>query len=178
MGTPDIDSIFSGMATAEIHGRGNWMGAGLYVVETKNIFVKKGTNPKKPGDSFIVEFLVLESNNPAHAVGTSGTWVLKFTWPATFGHITKFVLALLGHDPSVKANIDNPKLRELAALYTRATCGSEVAQKALGVEYEKDMFVGIPLKLECSVQLATEAGKSDFTSFSWAPASEAGTQAA
>lgn len=166
----DIDKLFEGMAKADVNGRGNYMKEGIYTVEMKNIFVKKGTNPKKPGDSFIVEFTILESNNAAHVVGTSGSWVLKFSWPATFGHITKFVMALLGEDPGIKANIDNPELRETVARYTRAVCGSDLAKKELGADWEDGIFNGAQLKVECSAQTTSSGGP--FTAFAWSPIAE------
>jgi hypothetical protein len=166
----DIDKLFDGMAKAEIFGRGNYMSEGLYIVETKNLFVKDGFK----GKSFVAEFTIVESNNEKHAVGTSGSWVLKFTWPATFGHITKFVTALLGYDPNQKANQDDPKIRKQVELVTRAACGSDAAKKELGPDgYEEGMLNGIRLRLECSMQkTAPKPGKpegGDFTSYAWSP---------
>lgn len=163
-----IDKLFEGMAKAEIFGRGNFMEAGLYTVETTNIFVKDGFR----GKSFIAEFKILTSNNPNHAPGTSGSWVLKFEWPATYGHITKFVMALLGYDLTAKNQAD-PKIRKQCELVARAVCGSETAQKELGKEYEDGMLIGLQLGLECTVQkTAPKIGKpqgGDFTSFAWSP---------
>ncbi len=82
--------------------------------------------------------------------------------------------ALLGHDPNNKAKQADPELRELAALYASAVCGSAKAQAALGAEYEEGMFNGVELKLECSMQKTkpkpgAPAG-GDFTAYDWAPA--------
>ena len=173
----DIDKLFGGMAKAEIFGRGNYMSEGLYVVQTKNIFVKDGYK----GQSFIAEFEILESNNEKHAVGSSGSWVLKFKWPATFGHITRFVMALLGY-ADTKANQDDPEIRKQCELVARAVCGSEVARKELGAEYEEGMLTGIKLKLECVMQkTAPGPGKplgGDFTAYTWSILDAAETSAA
>lgn len=167
----DIDRLFGGMAKAEIFGRGKNMAEGLYKVQIKNIFCKEGKNPRKPGDSFIVEFTILESSKPdAHAPGSSGSWVLKFTWPATFGHITRFVFAMLGWEPTDEA-LKNPRNRELAELYARAVCGSLAAKQQLGAEWEEGMFNGIQLGLETMLQSTDKGG--NFTAYAWSPLQEA-----
>ncbi len=164
----DIDQIFKGQAEADVFGRGNYMQPGVYVVETKNLFVKNGFK----GNSFIAEFTIIESSNPAHAPGTTGSWVLKFAWPATLGHITKFVMACLGVEPT-KENLDNPKIRKQVEVVTRASCGSDTARAELGAKYQPGMLNGIRLQLECSLQKTNpKPGKpegGDFTSYSWSP---------
>ncbi len=127
------------MAKAEIFGAGNYMEEGLYVVETKNVFVKEGFK----GKSFIFEFTVIESNNAAHAPGTSGSWVLKFT----FGNITRLVMALLGYE-NTKENQQNETIRKEVELIVRAACGSDTAKKELGDVYSDGMLIGIRVKLE------------------------------
>lgn len=175
----DIDKLFGGMAKAEIFGRGNFMGEGLYVVDIKNIFAKDGFK----GQSFIAEFTIVESSSDKHAVGSSGSWVLKFKWPATFGHITRFMMALLGYEDT-KANQDNPQIRELCERVARAVCGSEAARKELGENYVEGMLNGIRVKLECTMQkTAPKPGQpagGDFTSYAWSPLPEpeAGTSPA
>ena len=163
-----IDKLFEGMAKADASGKGTFMEPGLYVVETKSVFVKNGFK----GPSFIVEFSVVESNNDKHKPGTSGSWVLKFSWPATFGHITKFVFACLGIEPT-KWNLEDPELRDEAELVARVVSGSEPAQKQLGDDYAEGMLTGIKLRLECVAQkTAPKPGRpegGDFTAYHWAP---------
>jgi hypothetical protein len=172
----DIDSVFAGMAKADASGRGGNMDVGLYVVETRNILVRPGKDPKKPGNIFVVEFDVLESTSERHKPGSSGSWVLRFAWPATLGHITKFVYAALGNvDPEgwalTKANLDDPAKRELAERYTRAMCGSDKAKAELGDEYEDGMFLRQRLRLETKMQkTAPKPGQpegGDFTVYNW-----------
>jgi hypothetical protein len=164
----DIDKLFGGMAKAEIFGSGNFMGPGVYTVKTKNILVKDGFK----GQSFIAEFEILESNNEKHAPGSSGTWILKFKWPQTFGNITKFVMALLGYEPTA-ANQNNSELRELVACIARAACGSDGAKQELGANYQDGMLHGVTLKLECTAtKTAPKPGQpqgGDFTVYSWSP---------
>ncbi len=164
MAGADIDQILSGMAKAEIFGSGNYMSPGLYTVETKRVFVKDGFK----GKTFVAEFTVLESNNPKHTPGSSGSWVLKFEWKATFGHITKYVAAILGLDPNDKKVQADPAIRQQIELIVRAACGSDIAKKELGEEYEEGMLEGVQLRLECSTQ-QTVGKKQDFTVYNWTP---------
>lgn len=160
----DIDALFSGMAKADANGRGGNMKPGLYTIKTKNILTKKGQNPKKPGDSFIVEFEIIESNNEAHAAGSSASWVQKVTWPAFFGNVTKFVYSLLDWEVT-KETLDDKSKRETAEKYARAMCGSEKAVTELGDEYEAGMFLKQTLKLETVMEKTSTGG--DFTAYKW-----------
>jgi len=166
-----IDDLFAGMAKADANGRGGNTQPGLYEVEIGEAFVKKGQNPKKPGDSFIVKFTFVESNNDAHPPESSSSWVLKFTWPATFGHITKFVYALLdaidpeGDWEATEANLKNKEKRELAEKFARAMCQSDTAKKELGDLWEDDMFKGVKLRLE--TKMAKTGSGGDFTEHYW-----------
>lgn len=165
----DVDTLFSRIDTAEIFSSGNYMHEGVYVVETKNILVKDGHK----GQSFIVEFTILESSNEQHKVGTTGSWIVKFAWKQTFGNITKFVMALLGKNPNDKKLQEDPKLRGEIGQIVRAVCGSDAAKKELGAAYEEGMLYGIPLRLECSqTKTQPKPGKpegGDFTVYTWSP---------
>jgi hypothetical protein len=164
----DIDQLYAGMAKAEIFGRGNYMGDGLYVVETKNIFVKEGFK----GRSFICEFTVIESNNAEHAPGTSGSWVLKFENKFTFGNITRLVMALLGY-ANTKENQQNEAIRLEVERVARAVSGSDKAKAELGADYTEGMLVGLRVKLECSkVKTAPNAKNpvgGEYTAHDWSP---------
>ncbi len=179
MGT--IDDLFKGMADADANGRGGNTKPGLYEVEIGDILTKKGQNPKKPGDSFIAKFAFATSNNEDHKPGTTSSWVLKFTWPATFGHLTKFVYALLsvidsdgdlikmiessGDWESTEANLKDKKKRQTAELYARAICGSDTAKKELGELWTEGMFKGARLGLETKMGKTSTGG--DFTEHYW-----------
>jgi hypothetical protein len=171
MSSIDIDAMFKGMADAEAGGRGGNTQPGLYQVDINDVFVKKGTNPKKPGDSFIVKFTFVESGVDAHAPGTSSSWVLKSTWPSWFGHATKFVYALLDAiDPdggwdATEANLKDKAKRSTAEKFARAACGSETAKKELGELWQDGMFAGIRLKLE--TKMGTTASGGPFTEHYW-----------
>lgn len=187
-----IDDLFKGMADADANGRGGNTKPGLYEVEVGDILTKKGQNPKKPGDSFIAKFKFVESNNADHAAGSTSSWVLKFTWPATFGHITKFVYALLGSiDPTgdlikeigctgdweaTEANLKDKKKRQIAELYARALAGSETAPKELGELWQPGMFSGARLALETKMGKTSSGG--DFTEHYWTAPKAKATKAA
>ena len=159
----DIDQLFNGLAKAQINGRGTFMSEGLYIVDIQNIFVKEGFK----GKSFIAEFTIVESNNDDHKPGVTRSWVLNFSKQQTFPDISKFMMALLGDDPSVKANQENPEIRKAGELYARATCGSPTAKSELGAKYEEGMFKGARLRLECT-EIKTKAN-TPFTVHAWSP---------
>lgn len=162
----NIDQLFSGMAKADINSSGTYMGEGLYVVETKNLFVKTGRNPAKPGDSFICEFTILASNNPNHAIGSTGSYVLKFSNPYSMGNIVELVMAILGYQ-NTKDNQSNATIRNEVDLVTRAACGSDTAKTALGADYAEGMLIGTRLRLECTKKPTVKGG--EFTVHKWAP---------
>lgn len=172
-----IDQLFAGMATAEISGSGTYMEDGLYKIETKSIFVKKGVNPSKPGDSFVAEMKILESNNPAHPVGSTASYVLKFTPGNKYvmGNVVEFVMALLGYS-NTKTNQADPEIRKEVDLVARAACGSEQAQKELGDAFSKDMLHGIPLNLEVRKKATAPKPPTNlpgvFTVHKWSPIAE------
>jgi len=168
----NIDQLYSGMAKAEINGRGTYLGEGHFEVQTKSIFVKKGVNPKKPGDSFICEFEIQKSDNADHPVGSTGSYVLKFSNVYAMGNIAELIIALLGYE-NTKANQGDADIREQAALVARAVCGSETAKaeletlrKGLG-DPAFGNVVGQRLRLE-TTKRPTEAG-GEYTVHKWAP---------
>ena len=162
----NIDQLFSGMAKADINSSGTYMGDGVYEIETKSLFVKVGRNPAKPGDSFICEFTIVKSNNPAHAVGSTGSYVLKFSNPYAMGNIVELVMAILGYQ-NTKDNQSNPAIRKEVDLVTRASCGSDTAKGELGADYAPDMLTGVRLHLECAKKPTLKGG--EFTVHKWSP---------
>lgn len=172
----DIDKLFGNMVTTEINGSGTYMSDGLYKVKTKNVFVKTGTNPSSPGDSFIAEFTVLESDNPEHKPGSTGSYVLKFTNPYAMGNIVEFVMALLGYE-NTKANQKDPAIRREVDLVTRAACGSDTARAELGSNYFDGILHDIEVGLECRKKPTKPSAKNPtggvFTTHKWSPLSEA-----
>lgn len=169
----DIESLFAGMAKAEVNGKGTYLDDGVYTVRTKNLFVKKGMNPAKPGDSFICEFEILTSTNEKHPVGSSGSYVLKFTNPYTLGNIVELVTALLGFE-NTKENHANARVREEGSLLTRAFCGGEkaIAEVASLREALEDptygVLTGIELKLETK-KGPTKTPGGEYTRHTWTP---------
>lgn len=173
---PDIDSLFAGMKTAKMFGRGNYMGEGLYVVGLEKLFVK----PRfKGGNVFIAEFKIETSNNDKHKPGTTGSWCPKLELPNTFGDIKSLILSALGIDPKSVPD-DDEKTHAQATLLARAACGSESAIAELkNAGIENWSVVGRSVGLEC-LQTKTKEQK-DFTRYTWSPApapAPAPTQAA
>lgn len=159
----DIEATFAGMAKAQLNGKGNYMGEGVFLVETKVIKVKDGYK----GRSFIFEFEILESTNEAHAPGSTGSWVIKLDKAQAFGDIKAMIFALaMDLDPkTVKSPEQDPETHAKATQLVMAALEPDVAKK-LGVE--PDFLIGLPLKLE-TVKIKTGKG-GDFTVHNWSPA--------
>lgn len=161
----DVDKMFAGMATAQMFGKGIFMGEGRFGVRTKLIKLNEGHK----GKSFIVEFEVLSSTNEKHAIGSSGSWVVKMDKPNAFSDIKGFVAALIGMDPkSIRKPEEDPATHETLAKYAKAACDADFAKK---IGEEPDFLIGVDLNLE-TVLKKTLAGK-DFTVHNWSPAEEA-----
>lgn len=154
------------MKDAPIFGKGNYMGEGVYRVELTAVFVK----PRwKGGNVFVAEFKILESSNPKHAAGSTGSWVPKIETPNTFGDIKSLMFAALGINPKSVAP-DDEKAHNQASLLAKAACGSDSAKKelsTLGFAEEDASVVGCIVGLEC-VQVKTKAN-TDFTRYTWSP---------
>ncbi len=167
----NIDTLFGNLVKADVNGSGKYMGEGRYLVETKNIFAKEGRNPLKPGDNFICEFTIIESSNPGHEVGSTGSFVVNMANPFASGNIVELAIALLGYE-NTRENQKNADIREQADVVMRATCGSDSAKAALatlreGLGPDYGVLVGKRLRLEC-VKKPTKAG-GEFTVHKWSP---------
>lgn len=158
----DIDKLFDGMAKAEIFGKGNYLEEGLYVLESKNFFVKEGHK----GTSFVSEFTVVESNNAAHPAGSTASWVINFDNDYIFGNISELVIALLGQENTRENQVD-AAFRDEVELITRAVCGSKKAQEALGGNYSEGMLNGIRVKVETKKKATQKGG--EYTAHKWSP---------
>ncbi len=174
MTTTGIDALFTGMANADIHGKGSWMSGGVYEAEIKDISVKEGTNPKNPNTYkkalLIVEFTITKTNQPdKHPVGAIRTTILNSGSMYFFADVSKLMMALLDYDPRDKANQNSPEVRGAAELYASAQCGSEKARATLGDLYTEGMFQGKRLALECVDTAPTAEKPKGFTNLFWSP---------
>ena len=160
----DINSLFAGMAKAQMNSKGNYMGEGVYRIRSKSLKAKDGFK----GKSLIFEFEIVESNNQAHAPGSSGSYVVKLDKPQAFGDIKALIFALaMDLDPkSVKSPEQDPQTHAQAAELVKAAL-DPAAAKALGVE--PDFLVGLELRLE-TIKIKTQKG-GDFTVHNWSPLS-------
>jgi hypothetical protein len=165
----NIDALFAGMADAKIFGKGSYFEAGIYKVKLKSFFVKDGFN----GTSFISEFEVLESNNPAVAPGVTRSFVMLFTNKYLLSDVSLLVMALLGFDPSKKENQESAELRKVVASYTTAALGSEKGKAECGAAFTEGMFIGRVLGLECTQVPTKPSAKNPnggtFTNHKWSP---------
>jgi hypothetical protein len=156
-----IEDLFAGMAGADMNGKGQYMGEGLFVVTIKTFKYKEGFK----GKSIIVEFSIVESNNPAHGPGTTGSWVLKMDKPQWKGDVKALVLAATGKDPkSVGAPAADSETHAAAEQIAMSAISEEYAVKA-GIPH--DVLIGLPVRLE-TVKVKTQRG-TDFTVHNWSP---------
>ena len=111
--------LWSGLKDAQTFDRGTYLNPGDYTLKIVNCLTKQ---TQKSGEGFIVEFEVLESTNPLHAVGSKCTWFqgLKNV-QVSLGAIKEFLAAVYGYPlnrPEYKARFEaemNPQLEAIAA---------------------------------------------------------------
>ncbi len=155
---PPID--WNQIGSAPIFERGNYFNAGRYKLHLIRCLSKE-TN--KSGTAFIAEFEVMESDNPAHQIGSKGTFFVKMASQQDrqigFSNILEMMAALLGFDIKNAAHvsqIDQQVKPQLPAMmYALETQGTGVLQ---GREY---------VSVECRVTLTRN--QREFTLHSWSP---------
>jgi len=115
---------------------------------------------QKSGTAFIAEFEVLESDNPAHQIGSKGTYFVKMQQQQqAFSNILEMMAALLGFDITNKdhvAQIDQQLRPQLAGLMT-----------ALETQGTAVLGGRETVSVECRIKL-TQRG-TEFTLHTWAP---------
>lgn len=152
---PPMD--WSQIGNAPIFERGNYFNPGRYKLRLLRCLSKQ---TQKSGVAFIAEFEVLESDNPAHPIGSKGTFFVKMANPQQgFSNILEMMVAILGFDisnPEHLRQIETQLKPQLAQLMTTLeTQGTAVLQ---GHE---------TVSVECRIIL-TKANK-EFTLHVWAP---------
>jgi hypothetical protein len=148
---------WSQIGSAPIFERGNYFNPGRYKLRLLRCLSKQ---TQKSGVAFIAEFEVLESDNPAHPIGSKGTFFVKMqNAQQGFSNILEMMVAILGFDisnPEHLRQIETQLKPQLAQLMTALeTQGTTVLQ---GRE---------TVSVECRIIL-TKANK-EFTLHVWAP---------
>lgn len=86
------------LTTAPIFERGNFFKPGNYKLKEQKSITKK---TRKGASAWIVEFEVLESDNPAHAVGSRGAWYQDIDSDSGPSAINAWLMAMFGFsDPN------------------------------------------------------------------------------
>lgn len=147
---------FDGIEDADIFERGKYLNPGFeYGLEVQKILVK---DTRKSGKAFIVEFKVLESNDPDTKVGVKRTWFQKMIdKDIAFPAIKEFMAALLGYAPQDKERWD--RFNKLIS----------PTLKAAIKEYENiedSPLFGTTVWVETSSKLTKEK-QQDFTVHDW-----------
>lgn len=160
----DVDLLFKGMKDAPMGRPKTYMGIGRYLVELKELFVKKSDKDGTP--VFVCRFKVLESSNESHPPGSDGSWTLSGA-ALSFGQgdVKALMMAILGIDPRKVAKDDNS--HALASLLFRWLLGSESAKAEVAalpekVRPEANFYLGKRLRLE-----TRENEKKTFTKHFW-----------
>lgn len=114
---------FGGVGEAKMSNRGTWLEPvkmpdgsftnGEYELEIQRC---EYFTSRKKEEFFLVEYTVLESNNPAHAAGLTRVWMPKMGEDMSESNLKGFILACLGIDKNDKAAIEKVKEDIPAAL--------------------------------------------------------------
>ena len=87
---------WSQLGQAPIFERGNYFNPGRYKLRLLRCLSKQ---TQKSGIGFISEFEVLESDNPAHPIGSKGTYFVKMAQQQqAFSNVKEMLAAILGFD--------------------------------------------------------------------------------
>jgi hypothetical protein len=100
--TSEIDALRASMRSAQVAGKGQYVGEGRHVLEVDKCFVKRSSYDGVQKETYICEFKVLESSNPTHEAGSTRTYAEN---PANLGWLGRWkgcLLGLIGVDPAGK----------------------------------------------------------------------------
>lgn len=98
---PNPMNPFAGLQNAPISPKGNPFHNGTYKLDFVRALIKQTQNV---GLAFIVEYKILESNHPAHPIGSIASWFQKMQNQAVaFSAIASWYAAHLGYDTSPEA---------------------------------------------------------------------------
>lgn len=148
---------WSQIGTAPVFERGNYFGPGRYKLRLLRCLSKQ---TQKSGVAFIAEFEVLESDNPAHPIGSKGTFFVKMAQQQqAFSNILEMMTALLGFDITNRdhiAQIDQQLRPQLAGLMT-----------ALETQGTSVLGGRETVAVECRIKLTQR--NTEFTLHTWTP---------
>ena len=145
--------LFDGIGKVDATTSPIYFLSGSYIVEVIKCFTMTS---RKKDDLFIVETLILESDNGERKPGTKASWCVNFKQDAALGNIKGFVAACNGIKPT-----DNERVNDEIT--------DEICEFA--VDEKDNPLAGVKLKLVC-VNKKTKEDK-DFTVHMWDPIEEA-----
>lgn len=156
--SPPVD--WSLIGAAPIFERGSYFNNGHYKLKLLRGLSKE---TQKSGIAFITEFEVMESDNPAHPIGSKGTWFVKMgslqDKQIGSSNILEMMAALLGFDIKNRdhlAQIDQQLRPQLAGLMT-----------ALETQGTAVLGGRETVSVECRTTLTKR--NTEFTLHVWAP---------
>jgi hypothetical protein len=148
-------SIFAGLANAVITESGSYLNPNFkYKLEILKCQV---VTPRQGPSAFVVDFKVLESNDPDIKVGETRNWYQKQN-DSFLGAVLEFMLAALGfnmNDPAHKAHAEK-EVQPRCPEFAEAACGTD--------QILKGKLISVDTRSK-----GTKAG-GDFTKHTWHPA--------
>lgn len=149
---------FKGVSSAKVSAGGVYFLAGLYGVKVKRVHM---ITSRKKEDLFIVECVILTSNNDLRKPGTTCSWVVKMSQDAALGNIKGFMAAINGIDPNDDGAIEEQIGDDLEEL-----CETAVSDDNPLEDENIDLEV---------VNIKTREG-NDFSLHKWKPAGSIGLE--
>lgn len=144
--------LFKGIEDAKMSEGGTYLKPGIYDIQI--LRVKTGQTRKKI-DFFVVDFKILGSNNPEHAIGSTANWWLGFDKDGTLGNIKQWAVAVLSNTLPAGQTFD-------AAQITEPVLEGIIANEGAIVKDQK-------LKVQVTLVDTQNGGK--FSRHHWYPAS-------
>jgi hypothetical protein len=110
-----IEELRASMKGAQVFGRGTYIGVGLYLLKIARVKFQRTMIQGTAKESMIVEFEVLSSTCPDHAVGSTVSYVEATKNAGWLDRFKAFLTAAAGVDPYGKVSPDVEE--EVAQLY-------------------------------------------------------------
>lgn len=124
---------------------------GVYILGIKSTRMQKSGRIGKP-DTFIAEFITLQSNNPSQEVGALVQWAPSMAWDSTMRDIMAFIAAV------AKKRFEDVQVAHMNAFAPLVEAGAPVQP---GPAFGK--------LVKAVVRSKEREGKSDFTTHDWYP---------
>lgn len=103
----DIEQLRASMRSAQVFGKGQYVEEGRHLLEIKLLKYNRTIMEGAAKESYIAEFIVVESSNPSHEVGSTRTYIENPANAGWLGRFKAFLLAAAGIDPNGKVSVQD-----------------------------------------------------------------------